>query len=75
LSDGTNSSGRFESLVLDLARDLPTTPGDVAAQRELRAQVASWFSLSADEIDEVLPSTALDRRPTARAEWQPFSLD
>lgn len=38
-----NSKGRRE--LLDLVRDLPTTPEDVAAQRRLK----SWQPLSSDE--------------------------
>lgn len=59
---------------LDLARDVPTTPDDVRALREWRAGVPGWLDLSADEIDAVLPESALDRRPTA-AGREPFSLE
>lgn len=69
-----SSNGFSESLALDLALDLVTTPADVKALRELRAEAPSWFALTSDEIDAILPEIALDRRPTARAEWEPSSL-
>lgn len=60
---------------LDLARDLPTTPDDVRVLRELRQTSASWFDLTAEEFDAMLPAGALERRPAAPAGRRPFSLE
>lgn len=59
---------------LDLERDVPTTPDDVRALRELHARLPSWLDLTAEELDAILPDAALDRRPTA-ANRKPFSLE
>lgn len=69
------SSGPSESNALDLGRDLPTTPDDVRVLRKLRACAASWFDLTPEEIDALLPEAALDRRAIARSEWEPFPLE
>jgi hypothetical protein len=61
--------------LIDLARDLPTTPEDVRVLRELRRTPASWLDLTAEEIDAILPADALVRRPAGPAGRQPFSLD
>ena len=59
---------------LDLARDVPTTPEDVAALRQLRREIPSWFSLTPAEFEALVPPGALDRRPVTRADAQPFTL-
>lgn len=61
--------------LLDLARDLPTTPEDVRVLRELRRAAASWLDLTAEEIDAMLPAGALERRPATPAGRRPFSLE
>jgi hypothetical protein len=42
--------------------------------RRLRSEVGSWFSLSASELDAVLPGEALDRRPPTAEGARPFVL-
>lgn len=60
---------------LDLDRDLPVTPADVAALRRLRADVPSWFSVEWRVLDALVAPDALDRRPLARDTWTAFSLE
>jgi hypothetical protein len=69
------SSNAASDRLLDLDRDLPVTPEDVAALRRLRAELPSWFALDARELEALIPADALDRRPLARDEWEPFRLD
>ena len=66
----------------DSADDLPLDPGDLAASpdevrvlRALRAERPSWFDLSPDEIDALLPPSLLDRRPPAPRNRKPFTLE
>lgn len=60
--------------LLNLARDLPTSAEDVLVLARLRAASPSWLSLDQSPIDDVQAARALAARPTARAEWPPFSL-
>ncbi len=60
---------------IDLDRDVPVTPADVAALRQARRELPSWLDLEYRELEAVLPQDALDRRPTAKAAWRPFTLD
>lgn len=66
------SNGPCEPVLIDLERDLPTTPDDVRALREGRADVVSWLGLTAGEIDAILPEDAPLRPPPGP---EPFSLD
>lgn len=59
---------------LDLARDVPTTPLDVAALRQLRLETPVWFSLTPVEFEALIPPGALDRRPVTRPDARPFTL-
>jgi hypothetical protein len=59
----------------DFERDVPTTPEDVHVLRELRHRTPSWLTLTADEIDGLLPRGALARRPAAKPGRRPFALD
>jgi hypothetical protein len=69
-----SSHERSSSEPLDLARDVPTTPEDVAALRRLRREVPAWFWLTPAEFAALVPAGALDRRPVTRADAQPFTL-
>lgn len=60
---------------LNLGRDLPVTPDDVAALRRLRAEVPSWLLLDWRELQALLPTEGLRERPLANDRWLPFSLD
>lgn len=70
-----NSNDPSERALLDLDRDLPTTHDDVRVLRELHRQTPSWLCLSVDEIEALLPSGALERRPPTSAGRRPFSLE
>jgi hypothetical protein len=59
---------------LDLGRDVTTTATDVEVLRRLRREAPSWFSLTAAELDALIPEDALDRRPAMRANAKPFTL-
>jgi hypothetical protein len=61
--------------LLNLDRDLPVTAEDVDALRRLRVEVPSWLSLDWKTLEAMVGPSALDRRPLARDEWPPFSLD
>lgn len=61
--------------VLNLDRDLPVTPDDVAALRRLRAEVPSWLLLNWRELQALIPLDRARSRPLANDRWQPFSLD
>jgi hypothetical protein len=69
-----SSHERASSGPLDLPRDVPTTPDDVAALRQLRRETPAWFSLTPEEFDALVPPDALDRRPVTRPDAQPFTL-
>jgi hypothetical protein len=60
---------------LDLDRDLPVTPEDVAALRRLRATVPRWLSIDWRELDAMLPPGLVRAKPIASDEWTPFSLE
>jgi hypothetical protein len=61
--------------VLDLEKDLPMSPDDVAALRQARRDVPSWLMLDPATLVDLLPEDALDRRALARDTWRPFSLE
>lgn len=65
---------RTEDDVLDLGRHVPTTAEDIAMLRHFRSEVPCWFSLSASELEAMIPDDALDRRPTTAAHARPFVL-
>lgn len=60
---------------LNLDRDLPVTPDDVAALRRLKAEVPSWLLLDWRELQALLPTEGLRERPVANDRWLPFSLE
>jgi hypothetical protein len=60
--------------MLDLARHVPTTAEDILKLRELRHEAPSWLSLTAAELDALLPEGALERRPPTPAGARPFVL-
>ena len=60
---------------LNLDRDLPVTPEDVAALRRLRAEVPSWLLLNWRELHALIPLERARSRPLANDRWLPFSLD
>lgn len=68
------SSHERGSRPLDFARDVPTTPEDVAALRQLRLDIPTWFSLTPAEFEALVPPGALDRRPATRPDARPFTL-
>ena len=70
-----SSNERSEAALVDFRRDVPTTPHDVQVLRELRLQTPSWLTLSADEIEALVPAGALDRRPPTPPGRPPFSLE
>ncbi len=61
--------------VLNLDRDLPVTPDDVAALRRLRPEVPSWLLLNWRELQALIPPGRMRERPLANDRWLPFSLD
>jgi hypothetical protein len=63
------------ALPLDLERDLPTTPDDVQILRRLRRDVPSWLTLSAEQIEALIPEGVLARRPATPDGRPPFCLD
>ena len=69
-----NSPRSADDGVIDIQRDVPTTPADVEVLRRLRCEAPSWFSLSAAELEALLPEGALDRRPAMRIDARPFTL-
>jgi hypothetical protein len=69
-----SSNTPSDPTTLDLARDVPTTPEDVEVLRRLRRDTPSWLSLTPAELDALLPSDALDRRPTTPRSATPFEL-
>ena len=70
-----SSNDPSDGALLDLERDIPTSPEDVRVLRELRRQTPGWLHLTADEIDAMSPVDALARRPPAPPNRRPFSLD
>ncbi len=69
-----NSNGSSDDLPLDLA-DLAASPEEVRVLRALRAEHPSWFDLGPSEIDALLSPSLLDRRPPARPDRTPFTLE
>lgn len=65
---------RSEDDMLDLERHVPTTAEDIAVLQRLRSEVPSWLSLTASELDALIPEDALDRRPPTTARARPFVL-
>jgi hypothetical protein len=61
--------------VVDFARDVPTTAEDVRVLRWLRRQTPSWLTLSAEEIEALIPPDALRRRPPTPPWRRPFTLE
>jgi hypothetical protein len=68
------SSNDISEWLIDLDHDLPTTSADREALRRTSHEVASWLDLDPADLERLLPPEALDRRPTARDAWTPFSL-
>ncbi len=60
---------------LNLDRDLPVTPEDIAALRRLKADVPSWLLLNWRELHALIPVERSRVRPLANDRWLPFSLD
>jgi hypothetical protein len=69
-----SSSRPADEGLIDLQRDVPTTPEDVEALGRLRRETPSWFSLSPAELEALVPEGALDRHPVTRPDAQPFTL-
>jgi len=69
-----SSPRAFDSNALDLARDVPTTAADVEVLRRLRRETPTWLSLSAAELEALVPEGALRRKPVMRADARPFIL-
>jgi hypothetical protein len=63
-----------EDDAIDLGRDVPTTSEDIRALRRLRSETPSWFSLSPEQLEALIPEEALDRHPVMRPDPQPFTL-
>lgn len=72
--NGVSWSERTDTHYLDLDLDVPTTAQDVDALRELRRQTPSWFSLTPEALEALLPKDALDCRPPMRSDATPFTL-
>jgi len=71
---GVRSPKHSDPRPIDLDRDVPTTPADIAAFRRLRQETPSWLFLSAAEIEALIPDNALDTRPTTPPGARPFTL-
>ena len=69
-----NSRRLADDGIIDIQRDVPTTPEDVQALRRLRQETPSWFALSAAEFEAILPEGALDGHPVMRPDARPFTL-
>ena len=69
-----SSQVRSDEELLNLERHVPTTAKDIAMLRQLRSEASSWLSLSASELEELIPEAALDRRPTTTPGARPFVL-
>jgi hypothetical protein len=63
-----------DDTIVDFARDVPTSAADVAVLARLRRDTPSWFSLSAAQLEALIPEGALDRRPVMRPDARPFTL-
>jgi hypothetical protein len=69
-----SSRRSYDTRAIDLERDVPTSPDDIAVLRRLRGESPSWFSLTPGEIDALLPDGARTRRPAIREDAKPFTL-
>jgi hypothetical protein len=58
----------------DLERDHPVTAEDVRVLGDLRRRLPSWFSLTPDELEAMVPKGALERRAATPAAMPPFTL-
>jgi hypothetical protein len=63
-----------DSALFDLNEHAPTTDVDIDVLGRLKRETPSWLSLSADEIEALLPAGALDRRPPTPSNARPFTL-
>jgi hypothetical protein len=59
---------------LNLARDVPTTREDVEALSRVRIDLPSWFSLTVEEFETLIPEGALERRPATSPSAREFEL-
>jgi hypothetical protein len=59
---------------IDLRRDVPTTAEDVEVLGRLRRETPSWFSLSPEQLEALIPEDALDHHPVMRPDARPFLL-
>lgn len=71
----SNGPSGDEPALLDLERDIPTTPEDVRMLSELRRRTGSWLDLPVEQIEAILPAGALERRPPTPASRRPFTLE
>lgn len=63
------------SKLLDLERDLPTTPEDIRALRENRPQVGDgWFEQLQSLADQFPLSEEAQRKRRTFGDWEPFEL-
>ena len=69
------SNDSADRMLLDLDRDVPTTPEDRRVLAELRRQSPGWLHLSAADIAAMVPGDALARRPPTSPRCRPFSLE
>jgi hypothetical protein len=69
-----NSKDTSGDLTLDLEVAFRSTSEDVRVLRALRSLTPSWLELSDEELDALLPASALDRRPAYPAHRTPFTL-
>ena len=69
-----SSNERSERALFNLDEDVPTARVDVDALGRLRRDTPSWLSLSSEELEELLPAGALDRRPPTPSGARPFTL-
>lgn len=69
-----NSNNCSDETPLDFVADVPTTSDDVAALQRLRQQTPSWLEMAPEDVEALLPSDGLDRRPPTAATATPFEL-
>jgi hypothetical protein len=53
---------------------VPKTADDVEVLSRLRRETPSWFSLSAEQLEALIPQGAIDRHPVMRPDARPFTL-
>lgn len=68
------SPNRSDDRLVDFARDVPTTSEDVVVLRRLRRETPSWFDLTLEEVEALIPADALRRRSPTRSDARPFTL-